>query len=262
MAISKSFFGLRSGSTTNHTYAIYNGQQITKDRAASHPVSDATRKQAEHFAEAARFYPFVKKLITRSDYFRLAQDVKVEFVSANSIPIARWPMAWGLGERIVATNFVTNPVWSIRMGILPEPQTPGPPIGLWGSPDSIKRWQLSWFFAANRVKDWAVLIFDVFYSINGDDNVYRHRSIVPFIFDGHQEDALLKYPQLFVDSAEDSITIDPFGDGTRANLQINTTSDQGSPFLFLPFPSSTKTPVAVGLVMVADGLVSKSTYLT
>ena len=262
MAKSKSFFGLRSGSTASHTYAIYNGKQVTKDRAVSHPISDATRKQAEHFADAARFYPFVKKFISRSDYFRLAQNVKVDFVSANSIPVARWPMAWGLGERIVATNVVTNPVWSIRMGIFPEQQTPGPPIGLWGSPDTIKRWQLSWFFAANRVKDWAVLILDVFYKINGDDNVYRHRSVVPFIFDGPQEDALLKYPQLFIGSAEDFIYLAPFGDGSRAHLQINTTTDQSSPYLYFNFPSSAKKPVAVGLVMIADGLVSKSAYLT
>ena len=32
MAKSKSFFGLRTGSTKSHTYQILNGEQITKDR--------------------------------------------------------------------------------------------------------------------------------------------------------------------------------------------------------------------------------------
>lgn len=34
MAISQSFFGLRRGSTKSHTYSIFNGKQVTKDRVS------------------------------------------------------------------------------------------------------------------------------------------------------------------------------------------------------------------------------------
>lgn len=44
MAKSKSFFGLRRGSTKSHTYSILNGQQITKDRVQS-VANPKTQKQ-------------------------------------------------------------------------------------------------------------------------------------------------------------------------------------------------------------------------
>lgn len=47
MARSKSFFGLRSGSTKSLTYQVYRGQQITKDRVyrVSNPRTDAQMTQ-------------------------------------------------------------------------------------------------------------------------------------------------------------------------------------------------------------------------
>lgn len=44
MAKSKSFFGLRRGSTKSHTYSILNGQQITKDRVQT-VANPKTQKQ-------------------------------------------------------------------------------------------------------------------------------------------------------------------------------------------------------------------------
>lgn len=44
MAKSKSFFGLRRGSTKSHTYSVLNGQQITKDRVQS-VANPKTQKQ-------------------------------------------------------------------------------------------------------------------------------------------------------------------------------------------------------------------------
>lgn len=44
MARSKSFFGLRRGSTKSHTYSILNGQQITKDRVQT-VANPKTQKQ-------------------------------------------------------------------------------------------------------------------------------------------------------------------------------------------------------------------------
>ena len=47
MAQSKSFFGLRTGSTKSLTFQVYRGQQITKDRVTrvSNPQSDAQMQQ-------------------------------------------------------------------------------------------------------------------------------------------------------------------------------------------------------------------------
>lgn len=51
MAISKSFFGLRRGSTKSLTFSIYNGQQVTKDRVAfvKNPNTIAQRLQRMKF---------------------------------------------------------------------------------------------------------------------------------------------------------------------------------------------------------------------
>ena len=47
MAKSKSFFGLRTGSTKSLTFQVYRGQQITKDRVTriSNPRSEAQMRQ-------------------------------------------------------------------------------------------------------------------------------------------------------------------------------------------------------------------------
>lgn len=51
MAISKSFFGLRRGSTKSLTFSIYNGKQVTKDRVAfvKNPNTIAQRLQRMKF---------------------------------------------------------------------------------------------------------------------------------------------------------------------------------------------------------------------
>lgn len=47
MALSKGFFGLRRGSTKSHTYSVYKGQQVTKDRVydVTNPQTEAQMKQ-------------------------------------------------------------------------------------------------------------------------------------------------------------------------------------------------------------------------
>ena len=52
MAKSKSFFGLRKGSTKSHTYSTLDGQQITKDR-----VYDNRRRRLQVHEEYCR--PFI-----------------------------------------------------------------------------------------------------------------------------------------------------------------------------------------------------------
>lgn len=80
MAKSKSFFGLRRGSTKSHTYQVLKGQQVTKDRVTdvANPRSFAQQMQRAKFAYLGKFYSkatkaffkmaFEDKRATESDY--------------------------------------------------------------------------------------------------------------------------------------------------------------------------------------------------
>lgn len=58
MSKSKSFFGLRKGSTKSHTYAVLKGQQVTKDRVVdvANPKTQSQMVQRMLFANAVKFY--------------------------------------------------------------------------------------------------------------------------------------------------------------------------------------------------------------
>lgn len=58
MSKSKSFFGLRKGSTKSHTYAVLKGQQVTKDRVVdvANPKTQSQMRQRMLFANAVKFY--------------------------------------------------------------------------------------------------------------------------------------------------------------------------------------------------------------
>lgn len=73
MAKSKSFFGLRKGSTKTMTYSVLKGQQITKDRVTdvANPKTQAQMSQRMLFANAVKFYKQAK-----SAFFRFAFEDK------------------------------------------------------------------------------------------------------------------------------------------------------------------------------------------
>lgn len=64
MARSKSFFGLRRGSTKSHTYSILNGQQITKDRvqSVSNPKTQKQQFQRAIMATVMAAYSEMKAI--------------------------------------------------------------------------------------------------------------------------------------------------------------------------------------------------------
>ena len=68
MAKSKSFFGLRTGSTKSLTFQVYRGQQITKDRVTriSNPRSDAQMKQRALIPIVAAARSALKGLVDHS----------------------------------------------------------------------------------------------------------------------------------------------------------------------------------------------------
>ena len=68
MAKSKSFFGLRTGSTKSLTFQVYRGQQITKDRVyrVSNPRSEAQMKQRAIIPIVAASRAMLKGLVDHS----------------------------------------------------------------------------------------------------------------------------------------------------------------------------------------------------
>lgn len=68
MAQSKSFFGLRRGSTKTLTFSVYNGKQVTKDRVVDvkNPRSSAQMKQRAIMATALRGYSAIKEICDHS----------------------------------------------------------------------------------------------------------------------------------------------------------------------------------------------------
>lgn len=68
MAQSKSFFGLRRGSTKTLTFSVYNGKQVTKDRVTNvkNPRSSMQMKQRAIMATALRGYSALKEICDHS----------------------------------------------------------------------------------------------------------------------------------------------------------------------------------------------------
>ena len=68
MAQSKSFFGLRRGSTKTLTFSVYNGKQVTKDRVTDvkNPRSSAQMKQRAIMATAIHGYSALKEICDHS----------------------------------------------------------------------------------------------------------------------------------------------------------------------------------------------------
>lgn len=68
MAQSKSFFGLRRGSTKTLTFSVYNGKQVTKDRVTyvKNPRSSMQMKQRAIMATALRSYSALKEICDHS----------------------------------------------------------------------------------------------------------------------------------------------------------------------------------------------------
>lgn len=68
MATSTSFFGQRRGSTRSHTYQVYRGKQVTKDRVTkvTNPQSNKQMKQRIRLTAVASFAAYLKQLLDHS----------------------------------------------------------------------------------------------------------------------------------------------------------------------------------------------------
>ena len=87
MAQSKSFFGLRRGSTKTLTFSVYNGKQVTKDRVynVKNPRSSMQMKQRAIMATALHGYGALKEICDHSfEGITYGQKSMNYFVSENA----------------------------------------------------------------------------------------------------------------------------------------------------------------------------------
>ena len=87
MAISKSFFGLRKGSTKAHTYQVLNGRQVTKDRVydVKNPRTASQMVQRMVMATASAAYAAMREIANHSfEGVTYGQPSMSKFISINN----------------------------------------------------------------------------------------------------------------------------------------------------------------------------------
>lgn len=87
MAKSKSFFGLRRGSTKSLTFSVLNGQQITKDRVygGKNPRSLAQMVQRMCLATSSAAYAQMKQIVDHSfEGISYGANTMAEFIKVNT----------------------------------------------------------------------------------------------------------------------------------------------------------------------------------
>ena len=119
MARSKSFFGLRKGSTKEHTFSTYRGQQITKSRVSkvANPQTMGQMEQRLRLVQVANAAAKLKGLIDHSfEGVTYGQTSIGKFRAMNLSSGALYPRSWvpkGVGDCGVADFIVSK-------GTLPE----------------------------------------------------------------------------------------------------------------------------------------------
>lgn len=119
MAQSKSFFGLRRGSTKTLTFSVYNGKQVTKDRVTDvkNPRSSMQMKQRAIMATALRGYSALKEICDHSfEGIAYGQKSMNYFVAENARMIRS--AAPGVNLSFSKGNSVSN-AYIISRGTLP-----------------------------------------------------------------------------------------------------------------------------------------------
>ena len=120
MAQSKSFFGLRRGSTKTLTFSVYNGKQVTKDRVTDvkNPRSSMQMKQRAIMATALRGYSALKEICDHSfEGISYGQKSMNYFVAENARMIRSY--APNVNLSLYKGNSVSN-AYIISKGSLGE----------------------------------------------------------------------------------------------------------------------------------------------
>ena len=120
MAQSKSFFGLRRGSTKTLTFSVYNGKQVTKDRVTDvkNPRSEMQMKQRAIMATALRGYSALKEICDHSfEGITYGQKSMNYFVAKNAQMVRN--AGAGVNLSLYKGNSVSN-AYIISDGSLPK----------------------------------------------------------------------------------------------------------------------------------------------
>ena len=120
MAQSKSFFGLRRGSTKTLTFSVYNGKQVTKDRVTNvkNPRSSMQMKQRAIMATAMHGYSALKEICDHSfEGITYGQKSMNYFVAENARMIRS--AAPNVNISLFKGNSVSN-AYIIAKGSLPS----------------------------------------------------------------------------------------------------------------------------------------------
>lgn len=119
MAQSKSFFGLRRGSTKTLTFSVYNGKQVTKDRVSGvkNPRSLTQMNQRAIMATALHGYSALKEICDHSfEGITYGQKSMNYFISKNAGMIRN--AGAGVNLSLYKGNSVSN-AYIISKGTLP-----------------------------------------------------------------------------------------------------------------------------------------------
>lgn len=111
MAKSKSFFGLRRGSTKSHTYSVFNGQQVTKDRVdtVKNPRSEAQMLQRMVMKTAGNAYSHMKQIVDHSfEGKTYGLQSMMEFLRVNAINMRKQVQKWVDDPQLPYTGFQFN----------------------------------------------------------------------------------------------------------------------------------------------------------
>ena len=133
MAKSKSFFGLRRGSTKSHTYSILNGQQITKDRVqtVANPKTQKQQFQRAIMASVMAAYSEMKEIEDHSfQGKKKGSENQREFMSRNLVAMRNAFLQYQDNNTVVANQkfFAVGPKtptvlpaeWIISHGTMEE----------------------------------------------------------------------------------------------------------------------------------------------
>lgn len=127
MAKSKNFFGLRSGSTKSLTFAVYNGQQITKDRVydIANPQTEAQMKQRLLIPMVANMRSMLKGLLSQSfegvatgtESLKKFSSLNLKKDALNVVSyVKKGTMSPGIADYIISDGSLESP-WTYDEGL-------------------------------------------------------------------------------------------------------------------------------------------------
>ncbi len=125
MAQSKSFFGLRSGSTKNFTFSTLNGKQITKERVETvkNPRSSAQMRQRMLMATIGAAYSYLKSVADHSfEGITYGQKSMAEFMrlNLNKFKADSLNDASGMAFNSYKDKYINPARYILATGSLPE----------------------------------------------------------------------------------------------------------------------------------------------